>query len=155
MFVNIFTLPLHPQTREIGSLAQLVQSICLTSRGSGVRIPQLPQNFKIRPTTDENQSFFCCCESSCASPRPSQQQTYEPFGSRSNQKQERASSELGCGGGCEDRRVFIARSEDLRSMASSRARAKARPSNPSAPTKTKRSKKVSSIRHLFVFYTTP
>ena len=26
-----------------GSLAQLVQSICLTSRGSGVRIPQLPQ----------------------------------------------------------------------------------------------------------------
>ena len=25
-----------------GSLAQLVQSICLTSRGSGVRIPQLP-----------------------------------------------------------------------------------------------------------------
>jgi len=27
----------------IGSLAQLVQSICLTSRGSGVRIPQLPQ----------------------------------------------------------------------------------------------------------------
>lgn len=27
-----------------GSLAQLVQSICLTSRGSGVRIPQLPQS---------------------------------------------------------------------------------------------------------------
>jgi hypothetical protein len=26
----------------IGSLAQLVQSICLTSRGSGVRTPQLP-----------------------------------------------------------------------------------------------------------------
>ena len=26
-----------------GSLAQLVQSICLTSRGSGVRTPQLPQ----------------------------------------------------------------------------------------------------------------
>ncbi len=25
-----------------GSLAQLVQSVCLTSRGSGVRIPQLP-----------------------------------------------------------------------------------------------------------------
>jgi hypothetical protein len=25
-----------------GSLAQLVQSICLTSRGSGVRTPQLP-----------------------------------------------------------------------------------------------------------------
>jgi len=29
---------------NIGSLAQLVQSICLTSRGSGVRIPQLPRN---------------------------------------------------------------------------------------------------------------
>ena len=29
-----------------GSLAQLVQSICLTSRGSGVRIPQLPQRNK-------------------------------------------------------------------------------------------------------------
>ena len=40
-----------------GSLAQLVQSICLTSRGSAVRIRQLPQN-KIRQTTDENQSFF-------------------------------------------------------------------------------------------------
>ena len=43
----------------IGSLAQLVQSICLTSRGSGVRIPQLPQTFTIRQTTDKNQSFFC------------------------------------------------------------------------------------------------
>jgi putative endonuclease len=29
--------------KQIGSLAQLVQSICLTSRGSGVRTPQLPQ----------------------------------------------------------------------------------------------------------------
>ncbi len=29
-----------------GSLAQLVQSVCLTSRGSGVRIPQLPQHRK-------------------------------------------------------------------------------------------------------------
>ena len=27
-----------------GRLAQLVQSVCLTSRGSGVRIPQRPQN---------------------------------------------------------------------------------------------------------------
>ena len=32
---------LHSQLQR-GSLAQLVQSICLTSRGSGVRIPQLP-----------------------------------------------------------------------------------------------------------------
>ena len=30
-----------------GSLAQLVQSICLTSRGSGVRIPQLPHQVPI------------------------------------------------------------------------------------------------------------
>ena len=29
---------------KIGRLAQLVQSICLTSRGSGVRIPQRPLN---------------------------------------------------------------------------------------------------------------
>ena len=29
---------------RVGSLAQLVQSVCLTSRGSGVRIPQLPPN---------------------------------------------------------------------------------------------------------------
>jgi hypothetical protein len=36
-----------PKRREKeGSLAQLVQSICLTSRGSGVRIPQLPQELK-------------------------------------------------------------------------------------------------------------
>ena len=27
---------------DFGSIAQLVQSICLTSRGSGVRIPLLP-----------------------------------------------------------------------------------------------------------------
>jgi hypothetical protein len=32
-----FCKPFH------GSIAQLVQSICLTSRGSGVRIPLLPQ----------------------------------------------------------------------------------------------------------------
>ena len=31
-----------------GSLAQLVQSICLTSRGSGVRTPQLPQKKQLR-----------------------------------------------------------------------------------------------------------
>jgi hypothetical protein len=35
-----------------GSLAQLVQSICLTSRGSGVRTPQLPQSL------GENRGFF-------------------------------------------------------------------------------------------------
>ncbi len=36
------TAPLQSLSGK-GSLAQLVQSICLTSRGSGVRIPQLPQ----------------------------------------------------------------------------------------------------------------
>jgi hypothetical protein len=35
---------LHPLN---GSLAQLVQSICLTSRGSGVRTPQLPQKKRV------------------------------------------------------------------------------------------------------------
>ena len=35
-------LPLQSQAIFNGSLAQLVQSVCLTSRGSGVRIPQLP-----------------------------------------------------------------------------------------------------------------
>ena len=33
---------------KFGSLAQLVQSICLTSRGSGVRTPQLPQEMPHR-----------------------------------------------------------------------------------------------------------
>ena len=38
-------VPLHRfwKTRDIGRLAQLVQSICLTSRGSAVRIRQRPQ----------------------------------------------------------------------------------------------------------------
>ena len=36
------SLPLHPLTK--GRLAQLVQSICLTDRGSTVRIRQRPQN---------------------------------------------------------------------------------------------------------------
>ena len=30
------------RVKRIGRLAQLVQSVCLTSRGSGVRIPQRP-----------------------------------------------------------------------------------------------------------------
>ena len=33
---------IHFRFENIGRLAQLVQSICLTSRGSGVRIPQRP-----------------------------------------------------------------------------------------------------------------
>ena len=35
--ILIFAIP-----KRNGSLAQLVQSVCLTSRGSGVRLPQLP-----------------------------------------------------------------------------------------------------------------
>ncbi len=38
-----FVIP-SKQQGLLGSLAQLVQSVCLTSRGSGVRLPQLPQN---------------------------------------------------------------------------------------------------------------
>ena len=37
-----------------GSIAQLVQSVCLTSRGSGVRLPLLPQRNK-KPV---NQAFI-------------------------------------------------------------------------------------------------
>ena len=40
-----------------GSLAQLVQSVCLTSRGSGVRIPQLPQ--RNGPLTGMRVARFC------------------------------------------------------------------------------------------------
>ena len=40
---------------HFGRLAQLVQSICLTSRGSGVRIPQRPQKKSYKKLCD----FFC------------------------------------------------------------------------------------------------
>ena len=43
-----FAVPFEKRTeqffkRNFGSIAQLVQSVCLTSRGSGVRLPLLPQ----------------------------------------------------------------------------------------------------------------
>ena len=41
-FKNLLYLCTRKQA--IGRLAQLVQSVCLTSRGSGVRIPQRPQS---------------------------------------------------------------------------------------------------------------
>jgi hypothetical protein len=41
------------QAKAIGSLAQLVQSICLTSRGSGVRTPQLPRKIKVVASRDD------------------------------------------------------------------------------------------------------
>ena len=42
----------------IGSLAQLVQSICLTSRGSGVRIPQLPQTKRSKKVSNFRHLLF-------------------------------------------------------------------------------------------------
>ena len=39
---NKKTLTFAPAKKIKGSIAQLVQSICLTSRGPGVRIPLLP-----------------------------------------------------------------------------------------------------------------
>ena len=46
MTVNHGVLGSSPCSGARGSLAQLVQSICLTSRGSAVRIRQLPQTKK-------------------------------------------------------------------------------------------------------------
>ncbi len=40
----------------IGRLAQLVQSVCLTSRGSGVRLPQLPPEDLFKKLEE----VFCC-----------------------------------------------------------------------------------------------
>ena len=45
------------QALQVGSIAQLVQSICLTSRGSGVRIPLLPHRMK----TTSSRLFFVLC----------------------------------------------------------------------------------------------
>ena len=48
MQVKNKAVPLQPQSeRDIGRLAQLVQSICLTSRGSAVRIRQRPLVFLV------------------------------------------------------------------------------------------------------------
>ena len=40
----------------LGSIAQLVQSVCLTSRGSGVRLPLLPRK---KSTSEFLRCFFC------------------------------------------------------------------------------------------------
>ena len=52
-------LPLQSRAifKRNGSLAQLVQSVCLTSRGSGVRIPQLPHR-KSSTYSDVGACFF-------------------------------------------------------------------------------------------------
>gem|GEM_PF-2921134 len=44
--VSIFAPQSRTKASQIGRLAQLVQSVCLTSRGSGVRIPQRPHSFR-------------------------------------------------------------------------------------------------------------
>ena len=44
--VSIFASQSRTKASQIGRLAQLVQSVCLTSRGSGVRIPQRPHTFR-------------------------------------------------------------------------------------------------------------
>ena len=44
--VSIFAPQSRTKASQIGRLAQLVQSVCLTSRGSGVRIPQRPHTKK-------------------------------------------------------------------------------------------------------------
>ena len=44
--VPIFAPQSRTKASQIGRLAQLVQSVCLTSRGSGVRIPQRPHFFR-------------------------------------------------------------------------------------------------------------
>lgn len=44
--VPIFASQSRTKASQIGRLAQLVQSVCLTSRGSGVRIPQRPHSFR-------------------------------------------------------------------------------------------------------------
>lgn len=43
IFATLLEKGIHNPNEKFGRLAQLVQSICLTSRGSGVRIPQRPQ----------------------------------------------------------------------------------------------------------------
>ena len=46
------------ENESIGRLAQLVQSICLTSRGSGVRIPQRPPKQRILIVSGEDFFFL-------------------------------------------------------------------------------------------------
>ena len=48
--------PLFRTMKAFGRLAQLVQSICLTSRGSAVRIRQRPQNLETSSDKKESRS---------------------------------------------------------------------------------------------------
>ena len=57
--VPIFAPQSRTKASQIGRLAQLVQSVCLTSRGSGVRIPQRPHSFRQLSIGRWIAVFFC------------------------------------------------------------------------------------------------
>ncbi len=61
-FLPTFAVPFGEKFfKAFGSIAQLVQSVCLTSRGSGVRLPLLPQvHFWLdaRRTSEEEGSYL-------------------------------------------------------------------------------------------------
>ena len=57
--VPIFAPQSRTKASQIGRLAQLVQSVCLTSRGSGVRIPQRPHFFQTAIHRKMGSCFFC------------------------------------------------------------------------------------------------
>ena len=66
--VAIFAPQSRTKASQIGRLAQLVQSVCLTSRGSGVRIPQRPHpkkrlrrvaSFFVSPGLTPNYAVAC------------------------------------------------------------------------------------------------
>ena len=57
--VPIFAPQSRTKASQIGRLAQLVQSVCLTSRGSGVRIPQRPHSFRQLSIGRWVAVFFC------------------------------------------------------------------------------------------------
>ena len=67
----------------LGSIAQLVQSVCLTSRGSGVRLPLLPQKER-----SDFRSLFCHDEG--RTPRPSAWRHQPRIGGRSFRRKRRA-----------------------------------------------------------------
>ena len=68
---NIGTV--HQKT-IIGSIAQLVQSVCLTSRGSGVRLPLLPQ--KNKDLNEIQVLYFFAVTNSPKSPSSQYQTTF-------------------------------------------------------------------------------
>ena len=82
-------LPLQSQTKRgtqifEGSIAQLVQSVCLTSRGSGVRLPLLPPKKAIQ----EPESLFSY--NLPPNPRPSATKRHQPrIGGRSFHRKRR------------------------------------------------------------------